>query len=113
MPAETDASGDRCSAIVRTLLDVNTHFWFQDHSKRSFKPTCRGSRRPFAIAPMRSWSVATPSGGSSLPAWAMRHALPAVYNGREFLEGPRLDGLWNERDRGVSAARRLYGSHPQ
>ena len=32
MPAETESSGHRHSAIVSMLLDVNTHFWFQGHS---------------------------------------------------------------------------------
>jgi hypothetical protein len=44
MPAETESSGDRHSAIVRMLLYMNTHFLVPE----SFERTCRGIFSPLA-----------------------------------------------------------------
>src|SRR5262245_16960416 len=48
-----------------------------------------------------------------LATWAARHAIPAVYNTREFPEAGGLIELRNERDRDLSTARRVFRPYPQ
>jgi hypothetical protein len=56
MPAETESSGDRHSAIVRMLLYVNTHFLVPE----SFERTCRGMFRPARTVSFRYGSHRRP-----------------------------------------------------
>src|SRR5262245_33382764 len=75
MPAETDALGERCSAIVRTLLDVDTHFWFQDPSKRH--AAVRDARSQSGRCARGRWQLLLhqPCRRLQLTTLAMRHAL--------------------------------------
>src|SRR5262245_55564630 len=114
MPAETDASGARSSAIVRTLLDVDTHFWFQDPSKRH--AAVRVARSQSGRCARGRWQLLLhqPCRRLHLTTLAMRHALPAVYNGRESLVASSLIGYGTNvaeayRQLGDGISQRLFG----
>jgi hypothetical protein len=55
MPAETESSGERYSAIVR-MLYVNTHFFVSE----SFERTCRGMFSPARTVSFRYGSHRRP-----------------------------------------------------
>ena len=53
------------------------------------------------------------AGANSSRHWRVRHAVPAIYQDREFCRGRRPDELRRQSIRTVPSGRRLHRPHPQ